>query len=308
MINLLEHWACERGYRIACGDIGILQEVRCELHSRKNMGELDSSFAENYLASFRYEQSAEKIGTPQALLVIAVPRPAHRVKFATRAGPIEVILPPTYLRYRAFFTEVCDDLTSAIPQMRGHLEILLAPLKALACRLGLASYGRNNLAYITEWGSYFQLVGYISDLDLGSAGYARSHLPELMADCEACGICTSACPTGAISEERTLLHAENCTTLFSEEPGELAHNLYANCLFGCLVCQDMCPVNAGRLQIESAGVSFTVEETEAILAGRMAGGEVETSAAHKLAVLGLSEEGLVGRNLAHLVARGVRIQ
>ena len=110
------------------------------------------------------------------------------------------------------------------------------------------------------------------------------------------------CPTGAINDERLLLHAELCTTLFSEQPGDLNHALSADCLFGCLDCQQICPANSGLLRIESAGVTFDRRETEAILSGDGAGAcDTTESVTCKLALLGLTEEAHIGRNLAHLI-------
>jgi epoxyqueuosine reductase len=118
-----------------------------------------------------------------------------------------------------------------------------------------------------------------------------------MPECENCGICNSACPTSAIHEERVLLRAELCTTLLSEQPGDLNHDLSADCLFGCLDCQEICPANSGLLRIESAGVTFDRRETEAILTR-----DNTERVLCRLAGLGLTEEALLGRNLAHLIA------
>jgi epoxyqueuosine reductase len=303
MISQLQDWAAERGFRVACGGVRVLHEVRAELARRRVTGELDANFYTSNLDFFRYENSSESIADVKAVIVVAVPRPAHRLTFELETGPFEVTLPPTYVRYSALFKEVQDDITSKIPELHGHLEVLVAPLKSVACRLGLVTYGRNNLTYIPDWGSYFQLVGYVTDEDIGIADDWRPKPLRLMPECENCSICSSACPTGAINEERILLHAELCTTSFSEQPGDLHHHLSADCLFGCLDCQQICPANSGLLRIESAGVTFDRRETDAILRGDGARACDNTeSVTCKLAVLGLTEEALIGRNLAHVIA------
>jgi epoxyqueuosine reductase len=309
MISQLQDWAAERGFRVAWGGVRVLHEVRAELARHRTTGELDANFYTSNLDFFRYENSSERIADVKAVIVVAVPRPAHRLTFELETGPFEVTLPPTYVRYSALFKEVRDDITSKIPELRGHLEVLVAPLKSVACRLGLVTYGRNNLTYIPDWGSYFQLVGYITDEDIGIADDWRSKPLRLMPECENCGICCSVCPTGAINDERILLHAELCTTLFSEQPGDLNHGLSFDCLFGCLECQQICPANSGLLRIESAGVTFDRRETEAILSGYGARACDNTeSVPRKIAALGLTEEALIGRNLAHLIAGRVQPQ
>lgn len=303
MIGQLQKWASQRGYRVACGNASMLDELQADLARLRESGEIDEAFYAANLTFFRYKKSVKTIGEPKAVIVIAVPRPAHRLTFQLRAGPFEVLLPPTYLRYSAMFEEVRKELTSAISELSGHLEQLVAPLKSLACRLGLAAYGRNNLTYIPGWGSYYQLTGYVTDLDIGLAEDWRPVPLRLMNACTRCRICAAACPAKAMGDGRVLLHAERCTTLFSEQAGDLKHDLPTNCLFGCLECQWTCPVNRGRLRIEEAGVAFDKNETEAILDGNMTGvAGSGTTAACKLASLGLTEEPLIARNLAHLAA------
>jgi hypothetical protein len=148
MISQLQTWAAGRGFRVACGDVRVLHEVRTELDRRRSRGELNADFYTSNLDFFRYEHSAESIADVKAVIVVAVPRPAHRLTFEFERGPFQVTLPPTYVHYSALFKEVRDDITSKIPELRGHLEVLVAPLKSAACRLGLVSYGRNNLTYI----------------------------------------------------------------------------------------------------------------------------------------------------------------
>lgn len=303
MIKQLQEWTAERRLRIACGGVRVLQDVRRDLLARRTSGELDATLYANNLDFFRYENSADSIRDAKAVILVAVPRAAHRLLFELEDGLLDVILPPTYLRYSAVFNEIRDDITAAIPELHGHLEILVAPLKSVACRLGLVVYGRNNLAYIPEWGSYFQLVGYITDHDVG-VGHDWSAEPlRLMSECDGCGLCSAACPTGAIGEGRILLHAESCTTLFSEQAGDLSNALSANCLFGCLECQRICPANSGLLRIESAGVTFDRYETEAILGEHHEKLGKAPNVLQKLSSLGLTEETLVARNLAYLIQR-----
>lgn len=306
MMALLQEWAADRGYRVACGDIRVLDEVKSELQQRRTAGELDASFDRKRLDFFRYEESSEAIPHPRAVIVVAVPRPAHRLVFELETGAFETILPPTYVNYSEIYQQVQEDIVSQIAELRGHLELLLAPLKAVACRLGLVFYGRNNITYIPEFGSYFQLVGYVTDADL--------HIPEdwspkplrLMPECDTCGICVSVCPTSAINDDRVLLHAERCTTFFSEEPGDLLYDigyLSGPCLFGCLECQQVCPINTGLLRILPSSVAFDRPEAEAILAGNVdEKHELSLSINRKLAILGLTEQALIGRNLGNLVA------
>lgn len=301
MIALLQKWAVERGYHLACGSVAVLNDVRTELQLRQATGELETEFAGKRLSSFRYANSSDRMADPRGVIALAVRRPAHRVAFELATGAFEVVLPPTYVRYSEVFADVRDDLSAAFPSLRGRLENLLAPLKAVACRMGLVEYGRNNITYIPGWGSYFQLLGYLTDADLGIADNWSPQPVQLMTDCDGCNICESACPTGAISEDRTLLHAERCTTYFSEQPGDLQRSLSSRCLFGCLECQEICPVNKGLLRTEPT-VAFDLAETEMILTnGAERAGALMAGIRQKLASLAMNEEPLIARNLKALI-------
>ena len=267
MIEALEQWAVERGYRAGWGSLSALDEVRSDLERRLEAGEIDPEFHRDQLASLQYSASQE-LSDAKRVLLIAVPRPGHTVRFTLDAGPFDTLLPPTYVWYKGLPEEVRRDLDAQVFHQRFQLRVLSAPLKALASRLGLVVYGRNNITYVPGLGSYFQLVGFLTEAELDlPAGWPRQPARQ-MRECENCESCRSACPTGAIAEERFLLHAERCLTLFNEAAGEwpdwLSPSMH-HCLIGCLACQRACPENAALLRTEPAGMCFSAQETEAIL-------------------------------------------
>lgn len=267
MIEAFEQWAAERGYRAGWGSLAVLDDVRMDIERRLAAGEIDPEFHRDQLASLQYSASQE-LPHAKRVLLIAVPRPAHTVRFTLDAGPFDTLLPPTYVWYNGLPEEVRHDLDAHVFQQRFQLRILSAPLKALASRLGLVVYGRNNITYVPGLGSYFQLVGFLTDAELDLPAGWRPQSARQMPECENCESCRSACPSGAIDEQRFLLHAERCLTLFTETPGQwpgwFSPSMH-HCLIGCLACQQACPENAGLLRIEPAGMCFSAQETEAIL-------------------------------------------
>ncbi|MGE5485487.1 MAG: 4Fe-4S double cluster binding domain-containing protein [Ignavibacteriales bacterium] len=154
-------------------------------------------------------------------------------------------------------------------------------------------------------GSYHQLAGYVTDADpaaLGDAGDGAGGrgAPQVAGECDGCEACAGACPTGAIDPGRFLLHAERCVTLANERedawPGWVPPEAH-NCLVGCMICQEACPMNAGLLRVETVETAFSGEETAAILAGRHVEG-----IASRFASLGLQGfERDAGRNLRALL-------
>jgi epoxyqueuosine reductase len=303
MIETLLRWAAQRGYQVGWGSPTALAVAREDVLSRRRSGELDPGFFEANLAGFEsFEAPWEG---PATVVVVVMPRPAHVVAFTVDGRQVETVFPPTYVRYQPLFEEVRQDLQEhGLPGTR--VERLNVPLKALAARLGLVRYGRTNVTYAPGLGSYIQLFGYLTDAELRLPEQWRPCEPELLPECDGCWVCLAACPTGAIGDDRVLLHGERCLTVVNENPGpwpEWVPPSAHTCIIGCLACQRACPANQ-ELPIERTGVVFTAEETEALLGD---GGAHEDPAwdgvRAKLERLGLpyQEQQVLGRNLRALL-------
>jgi epoxyqueuosine reductase len=300
MVEKLQQWAVQRGYRVAWGPRKVVDSARREIAGRRASLELNQRFFEGELTTLISEGRDD---SGQTVVVVAKPRPAHMVSFELDGEVLDALLPPTYFRYRAVFEDVRVDLAAnGLPGAR--VDHLVAPLKAIATRVGLVSYGRNNLCYAPGLGSYFQLCGYLTDAQLpafeGAEGVVRPLLPE----CKDCTVCVSMCPTGAITDERMLLRAELCLTYANENPGnwpEWVAPRAHHCLLGCLECQRVCPANP-ELTIERVGLRFSPAETSLLLSDDTAvHANTETGVRAKLAWLGQTySEPVLGRNLRAL--------
>jgi epoxyqueuosine reductase len=111
--------------------------------------------------------------------------------------------------------------------------------KAWAHRAGLGTIGKNTLL-ISEKGSFYFLGILLTDLDLAY------DLPLKQDLCIDCNRCVDACPTGTLITARTL-DARNCIAYHTiENKGEIPEILrgkFHNNIFGCDICQDVCPWN-----------------------------------------------------------------
>jgi epoxyqueuosine reductase len=111
--------------------------------------------------------------------------------------------------------------------------------RAVAQRSGLGWYGKNTNILTKEWGSWVFLAEIVTNLPLEPD-------EALKTNCGNCEICLHACPTGALPNPYEL-DTPRCISFLTIElrgsiPLEL-RPLMGNLIFGCDICQEVCPVN-----------------------------------------------------------------
>ena len=109
-----------------------------------------------------------------------------------------------------------------------------------AARSGVGFYGKNTLLITQRHGSWIVLGTLISDQELEPT-------PPLDLDCGSCRLCVDACPTGALDEPGTL-DATRCLSYWTQAPASIPESYRAELgaqVYGCDICQDVCPWNRG---------------------------------------------------------------
>jgi len=279
-----------------------LTELQQEIEGRRNKGEFDEEFSREYLPRFKFALPPE-LADAQSLIVVAMPRPPTQATFIWKGKSHSFILPPTYTAYdeKRIYIEraVAEDVGKA-----GYkIATAMLPLKLLAVRSGLAEYGRNNIAYVSGMGSFMRLTAVYSDKPCEKDSWQEA---QMMKRCEACDLCSKACPTGAISSDRFLLRAEKCLTYHNEKKGSIPFPdwikpSWHNCIVGCIRCQAVCPENKHFLQGVGETAEFDEVETKLLLKG-VSLEEIPASTMEKLKLLSLTDYlDMLPRNLSALL-------
>jgi epoxyqueuosine reductase len=109
-----------------------------------------------------------------------------------------------------------------------------------AARSGVGFYGKNTLLITRRHGSWVVLGTLVTTAEVEAT-------PPLDAGCGTCTLCIEACPTGAL-DEPGVLDSTKCLSYWTqaprEIPGDYRPQLDAQ-VYGCDICQDVCPWNRG---------------------------------------------------------------
>lgn len=147
-----------------------------------------------------------------------------------------------HLVIRDKLKELLHVINEEIGTVHGRAFVDSAPVmeKAWAARSGLGWIGKNTNLLNRQSGSFFFIAELIVDLELEPDTPTTDH-------CGTCTRCIDACPTEAITEPY-VLDASRCISYFTIElrhealPVEFSGK-FENWMFGCDICQDVCPWN-----------------------------------------------------------------
>jgi epoxyqueuosine reductase len=275
-----------QGYKARIVSVQYLAVLQHEVETLRAQGAIDRKLDEYYLQRNYDFALREQFPTVQSLIIVAAPCRNTRVVFTQHDQRIPVVLPAGYGNEDRSREQAEDLLTYILYQEGYQVRQVQVPEKLLAVHSRLGSYGKNNVCYVPGMGSFHSLAAFCSDLPCEDDFWQEIVMSD---ECQKCSACLKQCPTGAIVEDRFLIHAERCLTFFNEMPGtfpDWIESSWHHCLVGCLKCQQVCPQNKPFIRDGDNTVEFTAEETDWLLKGH----QFENFPAHlntKLRELGL---------------------
>ena len=147
---------------------------------------------------------------------------------------------------------LADELASAYPAETFRACVDTAPVleRELAQRAGLGAVGKHTLLIEPGNGSWLFLGELITTLELTPSE------PCVEDPCGSCTRCIDACPTGAIAP--WTVDATRCISYLTiEHRSEIDRDLHeamGDWIFGCDICQEVCPHNQPTERSRTAGV------------------------------------------------------
>lgn len=165
---------------------------------------------------------------------------------------------------REKLTALLDWIKSQDAEADGKICVDTAPMmdKAWAVRAGLGWLGKHTNLITTETGSWVFIGEILLNLEL-------DYDTEIVEDhCGTCTACLEACPTGAIVEpyvvdSRRCLSYATIELRTDELPAEIEGKM-EGWLYGCDICQDVCPWN--RFETPTMETRFEPRDRETAIA------------------------------------------
>ncbi len=163
------------------------------------------------------------------------------------------VMTPRLKELATWLREMSDDLV----QSKVYVDTGAILERSHAEMAGLGFFGKNTMLIQPRRGSYFFLGELLTTLPLDP------DIPRQMPSCGSCTRCLVACPTNAFPTPYTL-DARRCISYLTIElKGWIPHDLrplIGNWVYGCDVCQDVCPWN--RFAAETQENNFRAVSNE----------------------------------------------
>ena len=122
-----------------------------------------------------------------------------------------------------------------------HVDAGPLPERLMAATAGLGYIGKNGCLITEKFGSLCNIGCLVTNIKIkNSARYASAD------ECENCELCVAACPGGALNNSFDKNKCISCLTQTKRPLTEEEKRLIGISLYGCDICQNVCPKNKGK--------------------------------------------------------------
>ncbi len=156
-----------------------------------------------------------------------------------------------------------DQLETMGQRLGGHYRVLVDANQHVdreaAARSGVGFYGKNTMLITRRHGSWVVLGTLVTTAELEVT-------PPLDRGCGSCRLCIDACPTDAL-DEIGVLDVNRCMSYWTQSRHSVPDDVRValeDRVYGCDICQDVCPWNRG-IEKRRAGVPSAGTETHVSL-------------------------------------------
>jgi epoxyqueuosine reductase len=246
--NLIQKRAYELGYE-KCGIIPIAMLAGYAEKVAERIRKVPES-EQFYQRQRRLVNPAAEYPWAKSVVVLAVPYGKYKIP-----EPVRGHIAKTYLfdiRVDAHSKEYQD--SRAMEQYLQELGLRAAAnqkfgivgLRWAALQAGMGIIRRNNFFY-TQSGSWVHLEAWLTDREM-----QLRETTDIPTCPKGCNRCATACPTHSLSAPYTMSPTAciSFLTTFGGRnlPQEPLRKQFGNCVYGCDICQDVCPMNKGKWQ------------------------------------------------------------
>lgn len=240
----IKHFARELGFNYC----GVAKAEKLDEEARK----LEQWLNKGYHGTMKYMEGHFDLRTNPTLLVPGAKSVLTLLfnYYPSETQPTDLPKISKYAYGKDYHEVIRSKLHALLQRIREHIGevdgrgfVDSAPVleRAWAVKSGLGWVGKNGNLINKQQGSFFFIATLIMDLELTpDAPYAKDY-------CGSCTRCIDECPTEAILPNKKI-NGSKCISYYTIElkagmEAELPQASFQNWMFGCDVCQDVCPWN-----------------------------------------------------------------
>ncbi|MFW9890412.1 MAG: hypothetical protein ACFFER_19730, partial [Candidatus Thorarchaeota archaeon] len=174
----------ESDYQYRTISVSHLRDLKNDFYSVDDKGYIsDNETFRRYISGVSYSLP-ESMPEAKSIIIIAVFTPMALANFHYNGTVHELVIPPQYYSTDLKEDQIVETIQKRIIREEGYRVVGANKsmlLKRLAVRSGLARYGRTNITYVKEFGSFITLFAFFTDFQFEKDDWTEVKMLE---ECE----------------------------------------------------------------------------------------------------------------------------